>query len=238
MKKSIIFAIFFIIAAGFFTALFLYDKQPVKSRDETLIMAFGDSLTYGYGDEKGSGYIESLEKKLNSAHKAKDFVFKNHAVYGLETSGILKQLSDIRMSRTLEEADYFILFIGTNDLINSNGGDLNPLNIEQIKKGQEVYLANIKAILNILNSDNEKAPILVLGLFNPYPDSGSIEPVIDEWNRKTIEATKKYDGVTYIPTNDLFKATNKKEYFNDSLHLNDSGYELISDRILQKHTFR
>lgn len=237
MRKSKLLTISFVTIFIFLSAVSIYGNTRETDEEERRVIAFGDSLTYGYGDEKGSGYIDTLETKLNIEHEA-EYKFDNEAIYGLESSGILAQLSDVGTRGKLDEADYFILFIGTNDLINSNGGDLSNLKHEEIAKGQEVYLRNLKAIIDILTDENEHAPILLLGLYNPYPDSEAIESVIDDWNKEIIKNTKDEKQTIYIQTNDLFKGKNKKQYFSDSLHLNDKGYKLVAGRILGKYQFK
>jgi lysophospholipase L1-like esterase len=237
MRKKTAFILFIIILISILAAFSIYDNSSEKKQGDKQVVAFGDSLTYGFGDEKGSGYIDTLDKKLNEQNK-EDFDFTNEAIYGLESSGILTQLSDIRVSSKLDEADYFILFIGTNDLINSNGGNLKNLKTGEIEKGQEIYVQNLKAIIDILKKNNEEAPILVLGLYNPYPDSGKIETIIDGWNKEIINVIDDEKRITYIPTNDLFKGKDKKGYFSDSLHLNDKGYKLVAERILEKYNFK
>lgn len=225
-----------VVVIALLTAVSVYGNTQEKDEDEKLVIAFGDSLTYGYGDEKGSGYIDTLKVKLNNQNK-EEFNFDNEAIYGLESSGILAQLSDVGIRGELDEADYFILFIGTNDLINSNGGNLKNLKHEEIAKGKEDYMKNLNVIISILTEQNEQAPILLLGLYNPYPDSKAIETVIDDWNNGINKMIKDEKRIVYIPTNDLFKGKNKKQYFSDSLHLNDKGYKLVSDRILEKYQF-
>ncbi|MBT2678293.1 hypothetical protein J7E38_04730 [Bacillus sp. ISL-35] len=225
-----------VVVIALLAGVSIYGNTQEKDKVERLVIAFGDSLTYGFGDEKGSGYIDTLKVKLNTQSK-KEFNFDNEAIYGLESSGILAQLSDVGIRGKLDEADYFILFIGTNDLINSNGGNLNNLKDDAIAKGQEDYLKNLKSIINILSEQNEQAPILLLGLYNPYPDSKAIETVIDDWNNEISKMIKDEKQIVYIPTNDLFKGKNKKQYFSDSLHLNDKGYKLVSERILEKYQF-
>lgn len=233
-KLTLSLAIIIIILLG---AVSFYNSTQEAVEEDQLVIAFGDSLTYGYGDEKGSGYIDTLNTRLNNQSK-KDYEFDNEAIYGLESSGILAQLSDIGMRVKLDEADCFILFIGTNDLINSNGGDLNNLKQGAIEKGQESYLQNLTAIIRILTKKNEHAPILLLGLYNPYPDSKAIDEVIDGWNKEVIKKVRDEKQIVYIPTNDLFKGKNKKQYFSDSLHLNDEGYKLIAERILESYNFK
>jgi lysophospholipase L1-like esterase len=225
-----------IVVFALLAAVSIYGNTQEKDEDEKLVLAFGDSLTYGYGDEKGSGYIDTLKVELNNQNK-EEFNFDNEAIYGLESSGILTQLSDVGIRGELDEADYFILFIGTNDLINSNGGNLKNLKHEEIAKGKEDYMKNLNAIISILTEQNDQAPILLLGLYNPYPDSKAIETVIDDWNNGINKMIKDEKRIVYIPTNDLFKGKNKKQYFSDSLHLNDKGYKLVSDRILEKYQF-
>ncbi|MFT9600737.1 GDSL-type esterase/lipase family protein [Mesobacillus sp.] len=233
-KKTLLISSLLIIIFVLLAAFSMFNPQ--KGEGNRLVIAFGDSLTYGYGDKKGSGYIDTLQTKLNNQTK-KEYNFDNEAIYGLESSGILTQLSDVSIRGKLDEADYFILFIGTNDLINSNGRNLENLKHGKIEKGQAEYLQNLDAILNILSDKNEKAPILLLGLYNPYPDSAAIEAVINDWNKEIIKAAKNRRQVIYIPTNDLFKGKDKQQYFSDSLHLNDKGYKLIADRILEKYRF-
>jgi lysophospholipase L1-like esterase len=235
MRKKTAFVLFIIALMAVLTALSLYDKTP-DSNDGRTVVAFGDSLTYGFGDEKGAGYVDTLETKLNKHRKA-EYNFNNEAIYGLESSGILKQLSDITVSRKLEDADYFILFIGTNDLINSNGGNLKNIKMDKIEKGQEVYKQNLDGIIDILKQNNKDAPILVLGLYNPYPESEQIERILNNWNQGIMNTIKDEEGISYIPTNDLFKGKAKRDYFSDTLHLNDKGYDLIADRILEEYKF-
>lgn len=237
MRKKTAFIFFMITLLVILAALSIFDKRPEHKPEDKKVIAFGDSLTYGFGDESGSGYIDTLDKKLNDQNKGA-FDFTNEAVYGLESSGVLKQLSDIRVSSELDKADYFIVFIGTNDLINSNGGNLKNPDQERINRGKEVYLQNLEATVSILKENNEDAPILLLGLYNPYPKSEEIEAILDEWNRDIIETTQDEQRITYIPTNDLFKGKVKKDYFSDTLHLNDKGYNLVADRILEKYDFK
>lgn len=236
MRKKTAFTLFIVSIIAILTAFSVFDSSPEKSEGDRMVVAFGDSLTDGAGDEKGSGYIDTLEKKLNDQQK-EEFNFSNEAIYGLESSGVLEQLADLRVSRKLDEADYFIVFIGTNDLINSNGGDYKNIKHADIKRGQKIYLQNLRAILKILKENNDSAPILLLGLYNPYPGSGEIETIIDDWNKEIQGEIREEKAITYIPTNDLFKGKDKKDYFSDSLHLNDKGYKVIADRILEKYDF-
>ncbi|RHW38061.1 hypothetical protein D1B31_14875 [Neobacillus notoginsengisoli] len=229
-----LFLIFISIAAASY-AVYPYTKED---KDETLIMAFGDSLTYGQGDRGEEGYVGKLERELNRLYPKQEFVIENYGVKGRKSAGVLKELASPRTAMKLNQADYFILFIGTNDLIQSNGGNLKELHAQKLEDGKQRYLRNVKMILDILRKSNEDAPIIVLGLYNPFPEGGDkIEPLFDEWNKSTISLVKSKQNITYIPTNDLFKGKEKEDYFSDSLHLNERGYELLEERILQEYSF-
>lgn len=204
---------------------------------ENLIVAFGDSLTYGYGDEMKEGYIGRLQGKLNEAYPDQNYQIKNHGVYGYKSSDVLKQMLKPDVAEDLNSADMFIVYIGTNDLLKSNGGDLYPLHHERLVEAKNVYEDKLKGILETLEKANSDAPIILIGLYNPYPDGDQIEKYIDHWNESIRKTAEEDKNITYISTNELFKGKNKKQYFADSLHPNGKGYELIADKILKGYSF-
>lgn len=215
----------------------MFLDKKVKADKETVIMAFGDSLTYGKGDREEEGYIGILERNLNQKYHDRTFVVKNYGVPGRKSSGVLNELTNIQTTEKLNEASHFIVFIGTNDLIKSNGGDYTPLNHDNILEGLKEYKRNMKSILKVLRTTNKNAPIVVVGIYNPYPDGEKIESYIHEWNESTQEIVKSQKNTVFVQTNDLFKEKNKKTYFSDSLHLDEDGYELLANRIMEEHSF-
>jgi lysophospholipase L1-like esterase len=229
MKKFTI-----VLAAFIIVSLIWFVYHSKSKKDEPLIMAMGDSLTNGYGDKNGEGYVDKLKQKLSCK---KNIRIWNYGIVGQETDGVLKQLNDVRLKTKLDKADYFIVFIGTNDLINSNGGDLNPVHDRRITEGRQEFKKNYHKIVKTLATENNKAPILVIGLYNPYPNDRRIERHIKAYDQVIKETIKDDKRFIYIPTNDLFKDKDKSIYFSDALHPNEKGYQLITDRILQKYHF-
>ncbi|WP_053366384.1 GDSL-type esterase/lipase family protein [Bacillus sp. FJAT-27245] len=235
MKRKTIFAAAFLLAAAAI-AYGYYSLNGEASKGKTVIMAFGDSLTYGQGDREEQGYVGKLEKELNARYPGMDFTIENYGVKKRETDDVIMELRKPGTAARLKNADSFILFIGTNDLINSNGGNLKTIHPEKIAAAKRKYVRNLGVILNTLRSANNNAPILVLGLYNPYPENGqNIEPLFDGWNAATIRLVEKERGVTYVPTNDIFKGKDKQQYFSDSLHLNKHGYRLLEKRIMEMY---
>ncbi|MCM3791552.1 GDSL-type esterase/lipase family protein [Domibacillus indicus] len=210
------------------------NKAESPSAGEELV-ALGDSLTYGVGDQAGQGYTDKLEKVLNKQNKVPLTVY-NYGIPGQQTDGLLQQLRKADVRKTLSNAEYFTIFIGTNDLIESNGGDLNPLYKDRIQWAEKDYRNNLHRILSIIQKENPDAPVLFLGLYNPYPDSEEIEAVITEWNKLSQDVVSQYPHVKFIATNGLLKEKST-DYFSDELHPNSKGYELITKKIIEEYNF-
>ncbi|WP_110929193.1 SGNH/GDSL hydrolase family protein [Bacillus massiliglaciei] len=210
----------------------VFEYQQKKLKDDEIVIAFGDSLTYGYGDKEGEGYIDGLEHELNHQQDQKKIHIWNYGIVGLESEGVLKQLDKEMIRTKLDKADHFIVFIGTNDFINSNGGNLKEIHGEQIKQEKKEYVQNLKKITSILLNENDKASILVLGLYNPYKENDEIEKYIEDYDASIKKIAGQNERIFYIETNDLFKNKEKQDYFSDSLHLNEKG---VFDNLILSH---
>ncbi|WP_060666402.1 DUF459 domain-containing protein [Bacillus sp. CHD6a] len=239
MKKTIIYAsaliVVALIGAGFYSGYQEESKTNVLDHSPKTMVTLGDSLTYGVGDKSGEGYVDNLEKLIQEEKEANVKV-KNYGIPGQESDGVVKQVKLTNIQRDIRNADYIILFIGTNDLIQSNGGDLKGMNEKKIKKGAVEYEKNVQEILKTIRQENKDVPILFLGLYNSYPDSAAHENIIVEWNDNSQKMIDDYKQIKFISTNDLFKEKSK-EYFSDSLHPNEKGYDLITNKIIDEYDF-
>ncbi|QFT89554.1 Spore germination lipase LipC [Bacillus sp. THAF10] len=233
MKRSFILVTVLLVIVLISSAMF-HKKENPTGKEESMV-ALGDSLTHGVGDDGGQGYIDNLEGLLE---EEKNIVVrvKNYAIRGQESDGVVKQVNLTNVSQDLQKADYIILFIGTNDLLQSNGGDLSGIDEKKIAAGAKNYEENIEQILTRIRKENPSSPILFLGLYNPYPDSTQIERIIERWNRNSLEVVKKYDKVKFISTNHILKEKST-EYFSDALHPNEKGYQKITERIVKEFDF-
>ncbi|CDQ17786.1 DUF459 domain-containing protein [Halobacillus karajensis] len=210
-------------------------RSSMSHPEEKKIVALGDSLTFGVGDESGHGYVENLQQWLDR-HYEGDTTVDNHAIPGQQSDGLLNQMKEASVFKSVENADYILLYIGMNDILKSNGGDLAPLNERQLSKGKKDYENNLKQILDRIREKNPTAPVLFLGLFNPYPDKPEIGGVITSWNHLSESMVQNYDDVTFIETNDLFEEKSTR-YFSDAVHLNEKGYEKLTKRIIEAYHF-
>ncbi|WP_223702345.1 DUF459 domain-containing protein [Sutcliffiella deserti] len=236
MKKIII----SVIASTVLVVIGLYSVNWVQSNkissvQTERIIALGDSLTYGIGDQSGNGYVENLEQHLKEKKKT-NILVENYGIPGQKTNGLLKQVKQLNIVGSLENVDYFIIFIGTNDLIESNGGDLTELDYAKLADGQDDFEENLNEILTIIRAENNDAPLLFLGLYNPYPNSQKIEEIILEWNERSKTIIANYENSKFIPTNDLFHKKSS-DYFSDALHPNKKGYDLLTEKIIEAYDF-
>ncbi|MGM0845904.1 MAG: GDSL-type esterase/lipase family protein [Bacillota bacterium] len=216
---------------GIFAVTALIGWAHYESKEKTIV-AFGDSLTYGYGDKDDEGYVDKLESVLNQKYESGPIEVANYGIVGQETDGVLNQLGNPETREEVREADAMIVFIGTNDLINSNGGNLDNIQEKKVRKGKEEYQSNLTSILDILRTENILAPIHLIGLYNPYPGNQEIERHINQWNDLNKKVAGEYEEINFIPLNGVFKNKAKEKYFSDSLHPNEKGYKLIAWRIL------
>jgi lysophospholipase L1-like esterase len=215
-------------------AVAIQAERTLSHDGEKEIVALGDSLTYGYGDRSGEGYTGRLEEKLDNIYEG-DCEVENFGIYGQDTLNVKRQLNTPAVLKEVQEADTIIIFIGTNDLLHTNGGDLAPLHRERLKQAESLYRRNIEEIVQWTEQKNPESPILLLGLFNPYPGDENIGSIIEGWNQKIKATAANHPHVSWVPTDDLFQGKEKQMYFYDSLHPNARGYELIAARVAQEY---
>lgn len=110
------------------------------------ILAFGDSLTAGFGLSPGASFVDQLQRKLNDRHALQQGVrIINAGLSGDTTTGGLS-----RIDRSLEvNPDLVILELGANDAILGSLTERVKQNLEimitkSLAVGARVLLAGIK----------------------------------------------------------------------------------------------
>lgn len=218
-------------------------KEPKKSPNTHLkqprpkqirIVALGDSLTYGRGDPKRKGYIglvrQGMQKELN-----RPVVLNNYGISGQRSDQLYRQLSNGMVSRSLRQANYIFLFIGTNDYRKTAGWNFRNINQKEMAIGQKMLYSNLEKITSSLRQQNKRAHIYIIGLYNPYTENFYDEVsarVIQRWNTSIQQVSAETPNSTYISTYELFVGIPKREYFSDSIHPNPKGYYRIAQRVL------
>ncbi|WP_028784258.1 SGNH/GDSL hydrolase family protein [Thalassobacillus devorans] len=213
-------------------AVGLFLKKDLK------IVAIGDSLTQGVGDDTGNGgYVGILEENLQNAELYPNLKIENYGKRGNRTDQLIKRMKTEEISNSLEDADIVLITIGANDVMKVIKDNFQNLDYQDFVEVQDQYRQNLEEIFQIILEKNPDASIYHLGLFNPFegyftniPEMGRI---MSDWNQIGIEVSEEYDAVTFIPIEDLFTNAEERLLWEDHFHPNKKGYKLIAERVLE-----
>lgn len=200
------------------------------------IVAIGDSITRGVGDEtKGFGYVGILQDKLNTINQI--VTIDNHGVTGNRSDQLLTRLDSPEIIEDVEKADIVLITIGANDILEIFKENFVNLDLDQFTDEQHEYRKRVTKILEKVRQINSNTSIYLIGFYNPFKtffaDIDEVDFIVDYWNNIGYEVTTQIDNVHYIPTKDLFNGPASTYLSEDNFHLNYSGYQKMSDRILK-----
>ena len=220
MNKKILYSVLFLVLlAGSAWFLFTRDTAPVPKAErvesevvvtDTLkIIAFGDSLTAGYGVLQSEAYPAQLETALTKAGYLVSVI--NAGVSGETTRGNLERANFIQS----QNPDIVIVGIGGNDALRS-------LPIEETEK-------NIRATIDILQSSVVPPQILLLKMQAPLNAGTAYKQQFDS----LFETLALEKGLTLVPfiTEDIF--LDKANKISDGIHYNQLGYQ----KVVEQHIF-
>ena len=182
-------------------------QGPAVRDSRPVILAFGDSLTAGYGVTRGSGYPEQLQRKLDGLGYKYRVV--NMGISGDTTSG-----GRARMGAALSVLpSVVILELGAND-------GLRGLPVEQMQ-------ANLEQMIGEFQKAGAKVVLAGMTLPRNYGTAyvGSFEEVFRNLARKY--------NLQLIPFFLEGVAGNPKYTLDDFLHPNADGYVLVTDMVVK-----
>lgn len=193
-----------LLAAIFCLCLF----SGFAAADPFRLLAFGDSLTQGYGLPPEAGLVPQLENWLKD-HGA-DVKVLNAGVSGDTTTGGLARLE----WSLADKPDAMMLTLGGNDLLRG----LDPA----------MSRANLDAMLKIAAERN--LPVLLVGIIAPDNYGADYK---SDFDRIYPDLARKY-GITLYPSllEPLEKAGDRQEVLaslmqSDGIHPNADGVALI-----------
>ncbi|MGN8647963.1 SGNH/GDSL hydrolase family protein [Gracilibacillus sp. HCP3S3_G5_1] len=203
---------------------------------DTHIVAIGDSLTQGVGDETNNGgYIGILEERLEEQDI--NVTFDNYGKRGNRTDHLLKRLNENpEITRSLEKADMVLITIGANDIMQIMKDNFMNLTEEPFIEGREPYGERLTQILAHITSVQPEAEIYLLGFFNPFEryfgDIEALNQILTRWNNESLQATNQFEQVHYIPMQDIYQYESENVFADDNFHPNHRGYELMAERVI------
>ncbi len=177
---------------------------PSVTEADMRIIAFGDSLTAGYGLPLSESYPAQLEGMLTG--EGYDVRVINAGVSGETTRGNLERVPFIRG----QNPDVVLLGIGGNDA-------LRQLPISETKK-------NIAATIEALRSGENPPSIILLTMQSPLSAGTEYKQEFDAMYQEFAN-TYNLPLVPFI-TEEVFFDTSKT--LPDGIHLNRDGYEVVA----------
>lgn len=176
---------------------------PSVTDASTTIIAFGDSLTAGYGIPVAESYPAQLEAQLRANGYAVRVI--NAGVSGETTKGNLERAPFIRN----QNPDIVLLGIGGNDA-------LRQLPLSETKK-------NIASTIETLQSGENPPIVILLTMQAPLSAGVAYKQEFDAMYQE-IATTYKVQLVPFI-TPEVFLDASKK--LPDGIHFNREGYEIV-----------
>lgn len=201
------------------------------------VVAIGDSLTEGFGDSRGlGGYLSYLEESLENKKGISEVTFYNFGVSGNQTSEILTRVEQKEMKEAIKEADFVLLTAGGNDIMKVVREHFFHLDVRRFDEELVNYEQSLTAILQAIRSENPKAWVGLIGLYNPFylyfSHIKEMNLVLDNWNKTSEQVVAGFENTFFIGIDDIFQASEENLLHTDFFHPNDLGYKRIAERVL------
>jgi len=201
------------------------------------ILALGDSLAKGTGDNSGEGFAGKVKRALDDLLDAR-VVLVNYGVNGYRAEQLLRdlELRDGTIAQ-VREAELILVSIGANDVFvldNPTQADIDAGRAHTLKGAA---LERVRKIMERLHELNPRAKTVYIGLYNPFSDIEDVAEdaaqFVHEWNYSVQRMLAPYPNMALVPTYDLFQERVADWLAPDHYHPNEEGYRRIADRILQ-----
>jgi lysophospholipase L1-like esterase len=207
-------------------------SKKVENKKSLTIVALGDSLTRGTGDETGKGYVGVLVDEVKKKTK-QSVQLTNLGINGQRSDQLRKQVQQEEVGRQIKQADIVLVTIGGNDLFRGGQG-LEDFGTEDIAAIEKKYLDNLKFIFEQIRKNNPKSNVFFIGLYNPFIEleqGKEMSKVVRHWNYDSAEVSAAYPKIVFVPTFDLFELKVNDYLYSDKFHPNSKGYRLIAERV-------
>ncbi|MEO8276074.1 MAG: GDSL-type esterase/lipase family protein [Thermoanaerobaculia bacterium] len=197
---------------------------PVARADEPIVLiAFGDSITEGYGDTSslGGGYTKRLDRWIDqSGHNCR---VDNHGVGGETSSQGLSRVDSV----LAEGGDFFLLMEGTNDISHRTGIESIRFNLNEMATRAEalgmvaVHATPIPRIPTALvDADNTATAAL----------AATLRQVAADLNRGLVDNFAVFEGLPGLFDNYYYLPPGNTDPVG---HPNTDGYMQIAGTFLE-----
>lgn len=188
-------------------------RQPHYVEKKTVsLVAIGDSLTYGQGDEdKNGGYVSLVKRRIENHYRKTTVKTANYGVSGDRSDQILARLNGQKKIRQdLKHADVITMTVGGNDLMQNLEKDAlsSPKTVDKdVAKAQTTYRQHLNKLFKSIRQQNPQAPIFVMSIYNPFyvyfPNASTINDSITKWNQTTQGVMSDYSKMYFVNIDQL-----------------------------------
>lgn len=215
------------------------------------LVAIGDSLTQGDGDDTGRGYPGRLVELVNNV-RPNSFI-ANFGQSGWSSDALIngdqglpgqlqRAVSEVQTAKEQGRGAVVFVWIGSNDLwyLYEYGGDINDeaeaqdlqrfsANMDTVLK--DLRLAGAEVIVALLD-DQAQRPVALKGeAFTAITadELSRMSQLVQRYNQIIVEKTNQYGALTVdFYSTDIF--TNPATLYDDGNHPNQAGYDLIAQK--------
>ncbi|MBF2398430.1 SGNH/GDSL hydrolase family protein [Listeria marthii] len=214
-----------------------------KASKETPInlVAMGDSLTEGVGDEnKAGGYVGIIPEKLEEEPNVPSVKTSNYGVSGNKIGQLEKRLkTNEKFQEDVKKANVITITIGGNDVMAILQSRLLKVDVDDFTEANKEFQQELETLLKDIRSYNDDAAIFLMGIYNPYTTYfGHIkqfDEVITDWNDASKKTIAKDSNAYFVPIANVIEDRNEasKDQPNpllsdDYFHPNHKGYEKMT----------
>lgn len=204
--------------------------------EKPFYLVLGDSIAYGSGISNSK---EACYGKIVA--DTNEYDYANHSVPGHTTTNLINRLKDEKVIADLKKADIISISIGGNDFLMSNliGLMFDAMVKEDYSEFDRIadgFYANFCEIVDIINSHNADAVILMQTLYNPQ--SGYLRAPYQQGADRINAAIEKYNaenpGEIVIVGVASALGDDMANFADDEIHPSAQGNEIIANVILNK----
>ncbi len=191
------------------------------------VLVLGDSISDGFYDSEGLGWIGRLEILLHASNPLA-WGFQNFSLSGDRTVDALYRLAGFL---TRENSDYLFLSVGTNDIFRygsseapvSMAMDLRHHYWDRIFRLAKPFVSKI-VVFGLIPVNEELggqwADDFGVPLYSCNHDIVEYNQAIKQWS--------EHENAIFIDFNDLFAKQGTKKLLLDDSHPNSLGHELMA----------
>lgn len=255
-----------IIAGGVYLALNYFAPGTIqqetvkptttpKKKQQIKLVAVGDSLTQGVGDDtKQGGYVGLIKTKLTEQQHVKTKT-KNYGIAGETSTQINRRVQqNTDLQQDLKRADIITLSVGGNDVMAVLKQEMLDIDEAALSTARQKYTRHLTQLLQNVRHYNAQAPIFVFSIYNPFyvyfPKMTKMQTVVTDWNKASKTVIRQQHNSYFVDVSEQLskgeklttakhkakkgKQKNALIFTTDNFHPNHSGYQVMADDLYRQ----